>query len=108
MVTNMIKTGRDRPEELRLMKLFFKGALLVEVLDDVFLEGASMVRHKDKLMLTQFRNHFKKKYGKEIEELYEVESKHEHYILEEMKGKIVGVLDDTLTKHFKFEKGEHK
>jgi len=102
-ITPLIRVGTSRKEELRLMKLFFHGAMLVEILDDVFLEGSTLVRGKDKALLNQFRTHFAKKYGKHIEEMFERETEYDYYVLEDMKTKIRDILEDTLHEHFRFD-----
>lgn len=100
----MIKEKLSRSRELELMRAMFKMSLLVDLFDDIALSNNTLIRQKDKQVVKQFQNHFKKKFVTTTEGLYDLEIVHNRDILDPMKAKMEAIMDRVLRDELTFDK----
>ena len=103
-MSTMIKESTSRARELELMKAMFKMSLLVDLFDDIALTNGTLIRQKDKQVVKQFQNHFKKKFVETTEGLYNLELIHDRDILDPMKAKMEAIMDRVLREDLTFDK----
>ena len=86
------------------MKAMFKLCLIVDLFDDIALSNSTLIRQKDKQVVNQFKNHFKKKFKDTTEGLYNLELEHDRDILDPMKAKMEAIMDRVLREDLTFDR----